>query len=324
MVYNSWVNTSPPPLLTEPLRFTPATVGTALCVVSAVAYTAANICLRHLSDHVDQVWIVCLKEAVTVAAVGPWVVWQGLRGRRLWPARQDLIVLVLVGVAVELIGNLGFLWAMEIIGISLTIPATTAMNLSFCALFGWLVLREGVTPRTIAAVIVLVSGIVMLKWGTGQASALTNVESWRAGTALGVACIAGVIFASMAVAIRRSVTAAVPPAIVMLTITGAGVLSLGPLSLWRMGFPGLLATAPRDLAMMLLAGVLNLIGFFTLSRGLQTAAVVRANMLGASQVAMAALAGMWLFHEPLTREMWMGIALTILGILLVEPPPRHP
>jgi drug/metabolite transporter (DMT)-like permease len=97
-------------------------------------------------------------------------------------------------------------------------------------------------------------------------------------------------------------------------------LSLGPLSLWRLGGPALLATPPRQLSMMLLSGVLNLVGFFCLSRGLQLASVVQANVLNASQVAMAAMAGFVIFGERPGIAAIYGILLTIVGMVLVERP----
>lgn len=320
MVYNGHVSSTPPPTDPRPSGLHPTTAGTAYCIVAALAYTAANICLRHLSSRVDQVWITCLKESVTVAAVGPWVVWQGSQGRRLWPRWQIVVLLALTGLAVELVGNLGFIWAMNVIGLCRTVPTVFAVNLAFSALLGWLVLREGVTPRTLAAVTLLIGGIVMLKWGTGPTQ--TTIESWRTGAALGAACLSGVVFATMAVALRRSMTDNTPTSIAMLMITGMGVITLGPLSLARLGLDGLLATPAGDLAIMFLSGVLNLVGFFSITRGLRVASVVRANMLNASQVAMATLAGLWIFGEPLTKEVLLGIALTILGILLVQRPPR--
>jgi drug/metabolite transporter (DMT)-like permease len=60
--------------LTSPLQDRPALTGAACCLVSALAYTAADICLRQLSRlGSDPVWTVCNKELVTVLIVGPWL-----------------------------------------------------------------------------------------------------------------------------------------------------------------------------------------------------------------------------------------------------------
>jgi hypothetical protein len=45
--------------------------GTAYCIVSALCYTAANICLRKLAAlEADEMWVTCVKEVVTVSVIG--------------------------------------------------------------------------------------------------------------------------------------------------------------------------------------------------------------------------------------------------------------
>ena len=71
---------------------------------------------------------------------------------------------------------------------------------------------------------------------------------------------------------------------------------------------------------MAAAGVFNLIGFLALIHGLQRTTVVHANVVNASQVAMAALAGMALFHEPPNPWVLLGVGLTIVGIVWIDRP----
>jgi drug/metabolite transporter (DMT)-like permease len=288
-------------------------------VASALAYTGANVCLKHLAGLADNVWTICVKEFVTVAAVGPWLLWQTARGRKVWPSSGEVLVLVLVGLAVELIGNLGMLWAMKVVGLSVAIPAVSGTNLAVSALLGWLLLGEGVRPRTMLAVGLLMIAVALLSLQGGPPN-LPSRGPFHAALALAAACLAGAVFAGMMVAIRRTVIGVTPPEAVMFMICSMGVLSLGPLSLWRVGGPGLLATPSRLLLLMLLAGLLNLIGFFCLTRGLQLASVVHANVLSASQVAMAAVAGFVLFGERPGLAAIHGILLTIVGMILVERP----
>ena len=73
---------------------------------------------------------------------------------------------------------------------------------------------------------------------------------------------------------------------------------------------------------MLAAGTLNLIGFLGITKGLELTTVVRANLLNASQVAMAAVAGTLLFGEPFTRWLFAGVCLTIVGVVLIDRPNR--
>jgi len=303
-----------------PLGLDPVVVGTVYCVISALAYTAANSCLKGLADKVNPLWVICVKETVTVAVVGPWLVVLGLRGSTVWPGRRALAALILVGLAVQLIGNLGMLWAFKIVGFSITVPAVMGINLAGSALLGWLVLQEGVTRRGLASITMLIVAVVLLKLGAGQANGWITASPLSVGLALGACCASGLVFAGMAVAIRKSVTGPVPAVVIVFVITAVGTLSLAPLSVWQVGLPAMLATPPKLLALMLLAGVLNLIGFFSITKGLQFATVVHANLLGASQVAMAAVVGMFIFGESPSTALLLGVCLTIAGMVMIERP----
>jgi drug/metabolite transporter (DMT)-like permease len=131
------------------------------------------------------------------------------------------------------------------------------------------------------------------------------------------------MFAALSTVVRFTASARVPVTTIVFVITGMGVLSLGSLSVGRLGVQTLLDTAPNQLAWMLAAGAFNLVAFLAITKGLQLTTVVRANVLNASQVAMAALAGMMLFQEP--RNIWVvwGIALAIAGILLIGQASDH-
>ena len=70
--------------------------------------------------------------------------------------------------------------------------------------------------------------------------------------------------------------------------------------------------------MMILAGLANALAFFALAKSLQLIEVVHVNALNASQVAMAAVAGVVLFNESLTTPLVVGVLLTGFGLLLMR------
>lgn len=322
MLYNGPVTTSLPPSSPRSSRLSPVVVGTAYCLAAAILYTGVNICLRVLAGQAYQPWVICVKEFVTVAAVGPWLIYQTFLGRHVWPSPRPLVALIAVGLAVQLVGNLGMLWALEVIGLSITIPAVIAVNLIASAVLGWLVLREAVTRRAMAAIAILVLAIVLLHVGVGGASPQTT-DARHVALAVGAACLAGLTFAALAVTIRKSVTSAIPPATILFVITGMGVVTLGPLSWWRLGGAALCATPPHLLGPMLLAGLLNFAAFLAITKGFQTTSVVRANVLNTSQASLAAVVGLLCFPEPPTLASLLGIGLTVIGTILVEPPRRE-
>lgn len=79
-------------------------------------------------------------------------------------------------------------------------------------------------------------------------------------------------------------------------------------------------TTRGDFGMMLLAGIFNVIAFLALTRALQITSLVRVNALNASQVAMASVAGIVLFQEQASPALTLGVALTVVGLLIM---PRH-
>ncbi len=319
------MNRSIPLPPTTLLGLHPVIAGTACCVVSALGYTAANICMRQLAElRCDPTWAIFNKELVTLIVVGPWLLYRALRGLAGRPPWWTLATLMLVGLAVQLGANQGVQWALGVIGLTITIPVIFGVMLTASAVMGRVFLGERVSRRSAAAVGLLLVSLVLLGLSAGAAGHSITCSSTVARSpllialAVGAACLAGAIYAVLVVTIRHTVTGRVRPSIVVLIITGMGVLSLGPLAVYRLGMQQLLHTLPEQAAWMLAAGIFNLIAFLAITKGLELTTVVYVNVLNASQVAMAAVAGMMIFHEPFNRWLILGVALTILGVVLIE------
>jgi drug/metabolite transporter (DMT)-like permease len=73
---------------------------------------------------------------------------------------------------------------------------------------------------------------------------------------------------------------------------------------------------------MLAAGTFNAVAFFSLTRAMQLVPVSYVNIVNASQVAMAAAAGVVLFHEPTTAWLYAGLILTFVGLTTNRRPRR--
>lgn len=292
-----------------------------------IGYSAANICLRRLADlGCDPGWAICVKEMVSVIVVGLWLLVKARRGQAVLPSGRPLVLLVLVGLATELIGNTGLQWGYGVAGLSVMIPVVFAFLLTGCAALGWFLLGERVSLQSMAAIGLLLLALPLLGQGAEDVSQSIVIPGRApAGAvavvlAIGLAGVAGIIYSLLSIVIRHCVTGTTRLSSVVLIITGMGVITLGPLSLVRLGPAHLLGTPGSHLAWMIAAGVCNLIAFLALTRGLQLTTVVHVNMLNATQVALAAVAGIVLFHETPTRWLMLGVALTIAGILLIGRP----
>ena len=66
------------------------------------------------------------------------------------------------------------------------------------------------------------------------------------------------------------------------------------------------------------AGVFNAVAFVALIQALKLAPLVHVNAVNSSQTALAAVAGILIFGEPLTLTLALGVALTTAGLLLLD------
>jgi DME family drug/metabolite transporter len=309
-----------------PARFlglSPVAGGTACCAVSALCYSASNICMRQLASmDAAPTWVACNKELVTVVVIGPWLAYLAFRGRPVLPSRRALVSLIVVGLGVQLLGNLGVQWALGVVGLAVVVTAIFGVMLTAGAVMGRVLLKERVSPRSIAAIGIVLVGLVFLCMGSWAVGKTISSDATPMYIALGVgaSCLAGAIYATLTVTIRHAVTGTTRLTSIVFIITFIGVISLGPISVYLEGIPALLATPVEQFCWMGAAGVFNLIGFLAITKGLELTTVVHANVLNASQVAMAAVAGIFLFGEPPSLWLVLGVAATILGIVLIDRP----
>jgi drug/metabolite transporter, DME family len=321
-----------------------------LGLLSALAYTLTNVLLRHLAAENDACWISCLKAAPTVVIAAMLIAPMMARGRQIWPTPRMLLLLIGTGLVVQIGGNLAFQFALSTIGLALTVPLCFATLIFSGAIMGRAWLGEALSMRAVTAMSLFVAAIGLLAWHAEHArralelsehqrrdnaplgealthaqndsnhhvspSALTEAISAREiSLGLIAAAVSGVAYALSAVVIR-SAARTESIAVTLGTISLTGVVSLGMLSVWRNGLPALLATEPTALALMISAGVLNAAAFFALGKSLKLTTVAHANMLNASQVALAAIAGVLVFDEPADAALGVGIALMLVGLLM--------
>jgi BirA family biotin operon repressor/biotin-[acetyl-CoA-carboxylase] ligase len=316
----------PVPFLSQPFGRDPVLLGTTFGIVSALGYTGTNMALRAVADRPDldwAAWVSCLKALPAAAVAWLLVGWHVAAGRPGLPPRRLVIPLVATGLAMQFGGNLAFQWSLSVAGLALTVPLCFATLILSGALLGRMYLAEGVTPRSAAAMGLLLAAIVLLSAGAedaAQASGSTEapVQWTRITLAVVAAAASGVAYGASGVVIRRMVTQRLSLAATLVLLSTAGFVALGAMCLIRMGPRALLATPPGDFGLMLLAGSLNAAAFFAVSAALKYLAVVHVNLLNASQTAMCAAAGVLMFGETLTGWLVAGIGLTIAGLMLLD------
>jgi len=299
----------------------PLVVGTLCGLASSLGYTMATSCLRAVSD-CDVVWVSCVKAFPTVVLFGP-VVFYGLqRGtERLPPARQ-LASLVVASLICQLLGNVVFQWSLGIVGMALTVPLCLGTQIVSGAIMGRMVLHEPVTIRMAISTVVLIGAISVLSMGAGDASQSVAVAQppsfWLVAAGVGAACLSGMAYALLGVAIRYAVTDRISIPLTLVCVTLTGVIALGGVTLLRIGLTGMLATLPHQFWTMMLAGFFNAVAFLALTKSLQLIPVLYVNALSSSQAAMAAVVGILVFAESSSSTLWLGVAMTIAGLFMMQ------
>lgn len=152
---------------------------------------------------------------------------------------------------------------------------------------------------------------------TSEAASVTLTCLVLAVVASGVA---GGTSAVLGVALRDALNKRVLPMTITFLVPFSGAITLGPTLLTRFGATTLANTPMEQWWLMFGAGAFNFIGFLSFVTGLQRTTVAYANVVSASQVAIASVAGMLLFHELPNAWLILGICLTIVGILGFDRP----
>lgn len=304
----------------------PLVVGTCCGLASSLGYTAANACLTAVSAY-DAVWVSCVKAFPTVALFGPLLLWRIARRTEWVPPRRQLAKLVAASLMCQVLGNVVFQWTLGIIGMALTVPLTLGTMIVGGAFLGRVILHEAITIRMAISTVVLIASVFVLSLGAGEASeavARTSLPPtlWLTVAGVAAACISGVAYAVLGVAIRYAVTDRVSIAMTIVTVTFTGVVALGLISLFRIGVSGMLNTPPAQFWTMMLAGLFNAVAFVALTKALQLIPVIYVNALNATQATMAAVAGVLLFAEPSSGALWLGVLMTAGGLLLMQRQPR--
>jgi drug/metabolite transporter (DMT)-like permease len=294
------------------------------CVLAALGYGGVNVCLRVLTVRCDHGLILLIKEIMALSFVGLWVASRARRDGFRVPGRSTVVGLMVIGALTQLAGTLPLLWSMAVVGLAIAVTASLCASLVTSAALGQWVLGERVSLQSLSAIGLLVGAVGFLTFGAqGSPDSSAFVDEHGplvvlSGTA--AACLAGVIYGVLNVGVRRCVTNGVSVAFVALVIPFMGVICLSPLCLWRLAASGIPSIPAEDLVVLIVGGMLNVAAWFAYIKGLQTTPVVHANVLTTSQVAMAAVAGVFLFGEAVSPALIAGIVMTIAGMVWIDRP----
>lgn len=284
-------------------------------LAAAVMYTLTNIALRVSSD-VDPHLVSAVKATPMVLILGPFLVFVAARGGRVLATRDRFPQFVLASFLAQVVGNVGFQRALAHIGLAASVPITLGSIIIGGALLGLWLLKEPVGKRKLFAMAMLIASVFILSLGSGNSpdGSITTSQVLKGSF---WAALSGFSYSFFGVTVRQLLQDGVRPSTTMFVSGSVGFLVLWPYSLLGLSGDVFAATTPREWIFMSIAGVLNFAAFIGITVSLRLLPVVAVNLINASQVAMAAVAGVLIFDESLTGSSIFGILLTLAGLILL-------
>ena len=290
-------------------------VAASICgIVAAVFYTIANIALRHCVS-VDPFLVSAVKAVPTVIVLAPFLAWMLLRGETIATSSKMVPRFIAVSFVGQLVGNAAFQIALGVIGLAASVPITLGVLIIVGAVLGRVILHEPVRPRMVVAMLILITAVILLSLPDATAAPRsTGMPVW-----VGALCAAasGAGYALYGVVMRQTLMGGVSVPATMFISGAVGTIALWSVTLVRLGVGPLETIVFDQWVVMFAAGACNFTAFAALSVALKSLPVVAVNLINASQVAMAAVAGVMLFAEPITAPLVIGIMLTLAGLLIL-------
>jgi drug/metabolite transporter (DMT)-like permease len=295
--------------------------GSVFGLIAALFYTGSNIALRQ-SVGVDPFLVTAMKAYPMVAMLVPYVLWMQTSGRTVLTSPKMLPRFIAVSFVAHFIGNSCFQFSLGIIGLAATVPITLGVLIVGGAVLGRVILAEPVRPRTLVSMVTIIAAVVILSLphpSDSPAAVPVQALSSTSPAWIGAlwACGAGLSYSLFGVITRQTLNGGLSAPATMLISGLVGVCTLTPFTILRLGWGPISEVAFEQWVVMLAAGVFNFTAFIALTYSLKALPVVAVNLLNASQVAMAAVAGVILFSEPLTATLIGGILLTFVGLLVM-------
>ncbi|TWU40811.1 DMT family transporter [Novipirellula artificiosorum] len=289
---------------------------TASGMAAAILYTCSNIALRQ-SVGLDPFLVAAMKALPTIVVLGPFVLFMRMTGQTIATSLRMLPRFAAAALVTQVIGNGAFQFALGSIGLAATVPITLGVLIIGGAVFGRILLGEPVRMRTIVAMVVLIIAVIVLSLPDATEAPAQSAEAlpvWG-----GVLCAAGsgLSYAFFGVVLRQTLNGGISAPATMLVSGVVGAISLWSTTFLRIEFASLGDITSNQWVFLVLGGVFNFSAFVALSVALKALPVVAVNLINASQVAMAATAGVILFSEPVTLPLLVGIALTFAGLMVL-------
>jgi drug/metabolite transporter (DMT)-like permease len=266
---------------------------------------------------VDPFLVTALKAMPTVIFIGPFVGWMLLRGETIATSFKMVPRFIAASFVAQFVGNVSFQVALGVIGLAASVPITLGVLIIGGAILGRVILHEPVRPRTIVAMFALIAAVIVLSLPGATLPPSQSTTTFPVWIGALFAAASGAAYALFGVAMRQTLNGGLSAPAAMLISGLVGTIALSATVLLRLGIGPLELITSQQWGVMFAAGTFNFAAFVSISLALKSLPVVAVNLINASQVAMAGVAGVILFAEPVTGPLVVGIILTFAGLMIL-------
>ncbi len=328
--------------------------GFLLCLAGELFYFGANYLLRWMSEYrdVSPDWTIVIKESVTVLGVLPFILLMILRGKYHFPTGKIILMILFTGFVCEFISSRAYLWSFALLGVVLAMPLYVTFQIFGSHFFSTVMIGETMTRLKIITTCVLIPAVIILSWSKWNAvpetvSVVSSSPSVSALAAIAplpdqhpiggyidhmtllyglvLAFLGGVGSAFYMCNMRGIMRTAsqggsngspVPLSLSMFLICGSGMVICAVCLLFNKGYTAFYNVPKECWAIALGSGACNLVGFFFRNLGFRYVSASKIVFISVIQVLFMTIAGILSFHETSNIYIWIGLSLTILGIIL--------
>jgi len=328
-----------------------AWTSTWVSLVSMLLYTVSNASLRHLGDLGAPIeWCLTIKETVAVVLLAPWVLFRLVRGRYRFQSKRLFLILIVASLICQVIGAQNQLLSYAMVGLVIAVPTLQAGQLISTALIGKYALKDSISRSQWGAMGLLLVAVLLLSLGKSTDSVPDLAESGskiRTLQGIGAAVLAALAYAVYFNALRYLLSrhrtlspnawesikihdwighdfathqtqehryAPFPVTLLMIVVTGVGVLYYGPLIFMTRGFEGFTDVPKECWFWVSLSGIANMTGFFFQVQALLLASAMKMSLIAAFQIVIFAFLGILFFGESMNLLIAIGVVFAIIGV----------
>lgn len=294
-----------------------------LPLLSAVFYTVSNACMRHLAGQGADVHLsIAIRESVAFYFALPLFLWLAFTGRTKWPSPKVFLTFFGIALAVQMVGNVLFLQAFAVIGMAVSVAGNWMGVLLGTPVVAYLMLRERISLRIGISLAIILVALAALTVGI-QTREMSGADfsqnlQWLSIRMLLLTVMVGLINAVSCTYIRYMANLGYSPLLTVTMLPGVGFIFLSLYDFSQHGTATYAAFTGWQYFWAYTAGVANLLAFVALTLALKHLSVVKVSILNISQLALAPLAGLIIFHENMNTGILLGICLTIFGIVVAN------